>query len=150
MSILDGLPKVAEDRIKADMEWWRKRMDSQPHNPIEPVVEPAWRPEEHQSSRAEIITGTTHIPSKTMGVPCESDEVYRPKHYTTGGIEAIDYIRSKLGDEGFVAYCIGNVLKYISRAGKKGRRDTGTQDLEKAQVYLSWAVEASLGKELTK
>lgn len=65
------------------------------------------------------------------------DAVNSPSHYTDGGIEAIDYIRAKLGPDGFRFYCLGNVLKYVSRAGKKG--DAG-EDLRKAKVYLEWAI----------
>lgn len=66
------------------------------------------------------------------------DPVQRPAHYNTGDIEVIDYIRDKLTADGFRAYCIGNVLKYISRYDKKG---APLEDLQKAQVYLGWAVE---------
>jgi hypothetical protein len=66
------------------------------------------------------------------------DPVQRPAHYNTGDIEVIDYIRDKLPADGFRAYCIGNVLKYISRYDKKG---APLEDLQKAQVYLNWAVE---------
>ena len=65
------------------------------------------------------------------------DPVHSPAHYTSGGIETIDYIRAKLSREGFIDYCRGNALKYISRAPMKG----GKQDLEKAIKYLQWAVE---------
>lgn len=65
------------------------------------------------------------------------DPVNSPPHYTDGGIEAIDYIRAKLGPDGFRSYCVGNALKYVSRAGKKG--DAG-EDLRKAKVYLEWAI----------
>ena len=65
-----------------------------------------------------------------------SSEVEHPPHYIEGGIETIDYIHAKLGDEGFHHYCIGNALKYISRYRHKG----GMQDLEKARVYLGWAI----------
>jgi hypothetical protein len=63
------------------------------------------------------------------------DAVSQPSHYLAGGIEAIDYIAAKLGPEGFRAYCIGNVLKYVSRWQHKD----GEQDLAKAAVYLGWA-----------
>jgi len=43
------------------------------------------------------------------------DNVNSPSHYTFGDIETIDYIRDKLTGDEFVGYCIGNVLKYISR-----------------------------------
>lgn len=60
----------------------------------------------------------------------EYDEVERPRHYVEGNIEVIDYIEDKN-----LGYCLGNVIKYVSRAGKK---DPGKeiQDLEKARWYL--------------
>lgn len=61
------------------------------------------------------------------------DMVNSPPHYTDGGIEAIDYIEAKLGPDGFRAYCVGNALKYISRAGKKG---SDKEDLSLAIWYL--------------
>jgi len=67
----------------------------------------------------------------------QTSAVHSPAHYTTGGIEAIDYIRAKLGPQGFRAYCLGNVLKYVSRADHKG----GDEDLHKAAVYLGWAID---------
>jgi len=65
----------------------------------------------------------------------EVDEVNSPSHYTDGGIEVIDYIEAKLTPEQFKGYLLGNVIKYISRYGKKTTTDT---DLEKANVYLNW------------
>ena len=70
------------------------------------------------------------------------DSVNSPKHYTSGGIEAIDYIQAKLGDDGCIAYCLGNVLKYVSRAGKKDIANE-LEDLKKAQWYLNKAVAIS-------
>lgn len=65
-----------------------------------------------------------------------SDAVKNPTHYTAGGIETIDFIKAKLGD-GFIAYCLGNCLKYLSRAGKK---DDSLTDLKKCRQYLDWAI----------
>ena len=65
------------------------------------------------------------------------DSVKSLLHYTQGKIEVIDYIRDKLTKEQFVGYCIGNVLKHVSCYQLKG----GKQDLEKAEVYLKWAIE---------
>jgi hypothetical protein len=42
-----------------------------------------------------------------------------------------------LGSEGFVAYCVGNVLKYASRP-KKGKY---AQDLRKAAWYCNRAAD---------
>lgn len=63
------------------------------------------------------------------------DPVNNPAHYTDGGIETIDFIEAKR-----LGYHLGNVIKYISRASKKGT-DTGIEDLRKAQWYLARAIE---------
>lgn len=59
----------------------------------------------------------------------KADAVNSPAHYTDGGIETIDYIEAKS-----LNYHLGNVVKYVSRAGKK---DAMLVDLEKAQWYLT-------------
>jgi hypothetical protein len=64
-----------------------------------------------------------------------SDPVNNPDHYTDGGIETIDYIEAKR-----LGYHLGNAVKYISRAGKKGTNQ-GLEDLRKAQWYLARAIE---------
>lgn len=68
-----------------------------------------------------------------------ADNVVHPSHYADKQIEVIDYIRDTLTPDGYVDYCIGNVIKYVSRWRKKG----GVEDLKKAQVYLGWAVDAA-------
>jgi len=56
--------------------------------------------------------------------------VENPSHYNSGKIEVIDFIEDqKLG------FCLGNVIKYVSRAGKKDSSKT-IEDLEKAKWYL--------------
>lgn len=67
----------------------------------------------------------------------EHDAVNHPNHYADKKIEVIDYIRDTLTESGFVDYCLGNVIKYVSRWRKKG----GVEDLKKANVYLAWAIE---------
>ena len=54
-----------------------------------------------------------------------------PDHYA-GEREAIDLIRDALGDDGFIAFCLGNAMKYRLRAGKKGPTE---EDLRKAEWY---------------
>lgn len=56
------------------------------------------------------------------------DPVNHPAHYTTGGIETIDFIEAKQ-----LNYNLGNVVKYITRADHKGNR---IEDLRKAKWYL--------------
>jgi hypothetical protein len=63
------------------------------------------------------------------------DLVNHPAHYTDGGIEVIDFIEAKR-----LGYHLGNVVKYICRAGKKGTNN-GLEDLRKAQWYLKRAIE---------
>ena len=67
-----------------------------------------------------------------------NDNVNRPSHYTFGSIEVIDYIRDKMTPEEFQGFCMGNVLKYVSRHKHKN----GIEDLKKAQVYLGWLIES--------
>lgn len=68
-----------------------------------------------------------------MGI---NSEVVSPPHYT-GEVECVDAIKSFLGADRFDAYCLGQVVKYIWRAGKK---DSYYLDLQKAQFYLSMAI----------
>ena len=60
----------------------------------------------------------------------ENDPVNHPKHYTDGRIEVIEYIEDKN-----LGFCLGNAIKYISRAGKK-EKNKEIQDLRKAVWYL--------------
>ena len=64
------------------------------------------------------------------------DAVTHPSHYTDGKIEVIDFIRDKKLD-----FCRGNVVKYISRAGKKGDKSKELEDLKKARQYCDFAIE---------
>lgn len=59
------------------------------------------------------------------------DNVERPMHYD-GYVECIDYIRDRLGHEGFIAYCWGSVIKYQHRWKEKG----GVESLRKARWFL--------------
>lgn len=63
-----------------------------------------------------------------------NDAVSSPSHYTDGKIEVIEFIMDKDMD-----FCIGNVVKYVSRAGKKDE-DKYIEDLEKARQYLDFKI----------
>lgn len=65
--------------------------------------------------------------------------VDHPKHYISGGIEAIEVIEA--WDLGFN---LGNVIKYICRNGKKSKNRL--IDLEKAAWYLNREID-NLKKE---
>lgn len=71
------------------------------------------------------------------GLVKAQDSVNHPPHYADRKIEVIEFIEdSKLG-EGF---CLGNAIKYISRAGKKDPQKK-IEDLKKARWYLSRFIE---------
>lgn len=67
-----------------------------------------------------------------------------PSRYMATGREAIDIIREELGDEGCVAFCIGNARKYELRAGHKAST-TAENDLEKARWYRAFADHITTG-----
>ena len=62
------------------------------------------------------------------------DLVNNPSHYTSGGIETIDYMEAKSTSEEFCGHLRLTALKYLSRTGLK---DDALQDLKKAQWYLN-------------
>ena len=70
------------------------------------------------------------------------DPVTRPAHYVTGGIEPLDFIMSQGLD-----FARGNVVKYVTRAGRKGDADTELEDLRKAAYYLQREIERVEEKE---
>lgn len=67
---------------------------------------------------------------KSREVIFVDDPVNHPSHYIQGGIETIEVIEAWR-----LSYCLGNTVKYISRAGKKDVSKT-IEDLEKARWYL--------------
>jgi len=78
------------------------------------------------------ITCGSVIPEGRQICPkCESDPVNRPSHYTDGKIEIIEFIEDKK-----LGFCLGNAIKYISRAGKKDKAKE-IEDLRKAIWYIN-------------
>lgn len=69
------------------------------------------------------ISVTTDKEPKTI-----SNVIDHPSHYNRGKIEVIDFIE----DQG-LSFHLGNVIKYIARAGSKGDK---LEDLKKARWYL--------------
>lgn len=87
-----------------------KKLDPNPGE----FVEPDWMKEEKKDNVDAVVN--------------------HPKHYTSGGIETIDFLKAKLSPEQYEGFLLGNVLKYVSRLGKK---DDAKQDAKKAQWYLN-------------
>lgn len=75
--------------------------------------------------------GASVEPMKDKG----NDPVNHPSHYTYSSIEPIDAIEAWQ-----LPYHLGNVVKYVSRAGHKDKSKT-LEDLRKASWYLSRYIE---------
>ncbi len=56
-----------------------------------------------------------------------ADNINKPKHYTQGKIEPIDYINANN-----MSFNEGNIIKYVTRYKYKN----GLEDLKKAKYYL--------------
>ncbi|WP_139933816.1 DUF3310 domain-containing protein [Listeria monocytogenes] len=86
--------------------------------------------EERQVMKKEAFDALVK-PQHRMGEDdTKKDDIYHPNHYTSGGIEPIQYIQSHN-----MNYEKGNVIKYITRAGKK-EGESEIKDLKKAQNYI--------------
>lgn len=65
--------------------------------------------------------------------PDNADQVKNPKHYQLiEGVESIEIIARSMTKEQWKGFCLGNMLKYRIRAGKK---DALQQYIEKANFY---------------
>lgn len=78
---------------------------------------------------ANMVVKTLEEPEiKTVELPKKEDIINHPSHYTRGKIEVIDFIEDQQ-----LPYHLGNVVKYVARAGYKGDK---LEDLKKARWYL--------------
>lgn len=67
------------------------------------------------------------------------DLVNKPPHYTDGGVDTLKFIEAK-----DLNFRLGNVVKYVSRCGKKMGVNP-IEDLEKARFYLDREIAARKG-----
>jgi len=74
-----------------------------------------------------------HWPKESNSEPEMKEKIDHPDHYNEGKFEAIDVIF----DWG-LDFCLGNVVKYISRHKHK---NASLEDLKKARWYLDYAIE---------
>lgn len=72
------------------------------------------------------------------------NETARPneKHYE-GAIEPIEVMQSALTAEQFQGFCMGNIIKYSMRCGKK---DDPEKELSKVRRYTHWLALSRAGK----
>lgn len=67
-----------------------------------------------------------------------ADPVNNPPHYTAGKIEVCDFIVDQQ-----LGFCLGNVIKYVARADRKGKP---IEDLQKAVWYLNRDIQRRLAE----
>lgn len=83
---------------------------------------------EVQTIGKEVMQTIAEKITQTFAEPKKEDVINHPSHYTRGKIEVIDFIEDQQ-----LPYHLGNVIKYIARAGYKGDK---LEDLKKARWYL--------------
>lgn len=88
----------------------------------------------------EVETALAPIPTEEDG-PAEATDAVNPAHYKRGKYETIDVIEHITAgyDDPFVAYCVGNAVKYADRAPYK--HDSPAECLRKAAWYLTRAAD---------
>lgn len=86
-------------------------------------------------TRPETLASTQRVVMQACASAL-NDGVKHPSHYTQGDIEPIDYIQANN-----MNFCLGNVIKYVTRAGKKDG-ESRLKDLQKAMQYIQFEIEA--------
>lgn len=67
------------------------------------------------------------------------DIMSEPEYYASNGLSPIGAMKQGLvSHEQYKGFLIGNIIKYVVRAGKK---DDAIQDLEKAKDYINFYIE---------
>ncbi|ARB12422.1 nucleotide kinase [Klebsiella phage vB_KpnP_IL33] len=98
-------------------------------------------PFQSKTSRVTLGDVRSELKSRTSVEPvttsADDDGVKQPSHYQLfEGVEAIEVIARSMTQEMFKGYCLGNILKYRLRAGKKSELATLEKDMAKAAFYL--------------
>lgn len=123
--------KEVEEEAKMTTVDSNKTVDRQK----EDSKETADRQKEDSKKETVQVPTAEHI-AKMYG-NIEHDAVNHPSHYTRGKIEVIDFIEDQQ-----LPYHLGNVIKYIARAGYKGDK---LEDLKKARWYLDRYINEVVG-----
>lgn len=72
-----------------------------------------------------------------------NDAVNSPSHYKQGERETIENIRDTMSSEGYQGYCVGNIVKCLSRYKFKN----GLEDVKKAKKYIEFLEEELMKQE---
>lgn len=94
---------------------------------------------EVQTIGEEVMQTIAEKITQTFAEPKKEDVINHPSHYTRGKIEVIDFIEDQQ-----LPYHLGNVIKYIARAGYKGDK---LEDLKKARWYLDRYIKEVMPRE---
>lgn len=86
----------------------------------------------------EKLRGAAVSPEELYAPIKPAEQVNHPPHYQSNGIEAIDVIEAFAPTN----YHRGNALKYLLRAGRKGREEDTATDLRKAIWYIERELKA--------
>lgn len=133
--------------ISAPIGWWTEGRIGEEFEVIETdydYIEEDWE-EVYEVIDTVINDGPKYVPKKDCVIVSEDeskgDAVNHPNHYQNGRFETIEMIEeiTKGYADGFVAYSVGNALKYLSRAPFK--HGEPTEDIRKAAKYLEFAIE---------
>lgn len=68
-------------------------------------------------------------------------------HYCHGGEETIDKIKRMLPPEGYIGFCVGNIIKYRDRAPYKGDEKGDIEKMNTYKAYLKEFLEEQFGEE---
>ena len=139
--------KNGDDNCQNCSKCWREAVkdikfknDIEGFNIYDSMQEDLNRIERKMKEDKEVVLPLEKMPEELM------DNVNHPNHYTQGKYEVIDYIEDKLSKEELQGYCVGNVLKYVSRFKHKNR----LEDLKKAEWYLNRLIKNMEGKDEEK
>ena len=102
--------------------------------PVDGIVKVKWpglsSPVTHRKDALVITNQVNDRPE------VRDDGVRKPSHYQVfDGVESIEIIARSMTVSEFRGFCMGNVLKYRLRAGKKSELATMEKDLNKAAFY---------------
>lgn len=85
-----------------------------------------------------IIEATVNLDVKHAAIPgfLRPKDPINPDYYKVGGIEQIEYNRSRMTREQFEGWLLGDLMNYIGRYNHKFTGAEQVVDLKKAQWYL--------------
>lgn len=97
-------------------------------------------PIEYKGAAVLFAPGEAILPKEHAEKLLKQDAVNSPNHYTQGRFETIEIIEeiTQGYSDGYVAYCVGNALKYLARAPFK--HGEPAEDIGKAAKYIEFAL----------